>query len=1149
MAVVFEDEKLTYRQLNIRANQLAHYLRSLGVSPEVLVGICVERSIEMIVGLLGILKAGGAYVPLDPNYPTERVEYILSNSEAQVLITSSQVLNYLPKSKIRIICLDRELKEIERGNKGNPDSEVKSQNLSYVIYTSGSTGKPKGVQICHYSLVNFINSMSDEPGLTSSDRLLAITTICFDIHTLEIYLPLTVGATIILASREVTLNGVKLADQLANSGLSVMQATPATWQMLLNANWSGNPELKAICGGETLSQPLANRLLEKVGSLWNIYGPTETTVWSTTSEVKPNRVNRHEDAAESIGSPITNTQIYILDKYLQPVPIGVPGELHIGGAGLARGYLNRPETTQEKFIPNPFSNKPGSRLYKTGDLARYLPDGNIEFLGRIDNQVKIRGFRIELGEIEAVLSQHPNIKESLVLAREDIPGDKRLVAYIVPTQEKVPTLDSLRHFLKQKLPNYMVPAAFVVLEAFPLTPNGKIDRLALSIVNWTLKTATSEEYALPQNEYEFRLMQIWKKVLRVKDIGIRDKFFEWGGNSLKATEVIAQVEAKFGQNLPLSALLENPTIEQVARCLSQPKWADDERSLVAIKPQGRKRPFFYVHPRIGSVLLYANLARYFDADRPFYGLQSVGLDGKQEPLNRVEDMAAHYIREIQTIQPKGPYLLGGRCFGGRVALEMAQQLQAQGEKVAILAIVEAGTPQIGEQLSSEEQEMINQLNPIKAQGFLKVRESNDLAMRKYKASVYPGQIDYFLGEQTETETGFYPIRQAGWVELAGGGLVVHKILGDHHTIDREPNVQVLAAKLSERLDEAEKPIFSSRLQEVKEDLERSRQLLTSIQARLKAFNQLSPKTQNTNHQIVPNLAFITCIEAGYLEAQSLLLYESIRRYGGRFSQCPIYAVSPRAGHAPSPQTKQRLEQLSVEYIDRVLNCDLDFFTMANKSLACAYIEENKSHEILVWLDSDTLLFREPSKFWLPDYMDVAVRPINRKRNTTSGANDPFDDYWQKMCKACDVDYDSIPFLETFVDRCIIKACYNGGLVVVRPEKGIFRRWIENLKRGVRLGFDPRIDRCWVDDQPALSLAIWGATERVQILDPVYNYNIQAIDTEPQQAKFYSSLPLVHIHYHQMFSAERLSKNPLLQPNFIWEDKLKQWLMQYIPLSG
>ena len=321
MAVVFEDEKLTYRQLNIRANQLAHYLRSLGVSPEVLVGICVERSIEMIVGLLGILKAGGAYVPLDPNYPTERVEYILSNSEAQVLITSSQVLNYLPKSKIRIICLDRELKEIERGNKGNPDSEVKSQNLSYVIYTSGSTGKPKGVQICHYSLVNFINSMSDEPGLTSSDRLLAITTICFDIHTLEIYLPLTVGATIILASREVTLNGVKLADQLANSGLSVMQATPATWQMLLNANWSGNPELKAICGGETLSQPLANRLLEKVGSLWNIYGPTETTVWSTTSEVKPNRVNRHEDAAESIGSPITNTQIYILDKYLQPVPI------------------------------------------------------------------------------------------------------------------------------------------------------------------------------------------------------------------------------------------------------------------------------------------------------------------------------------------------------------------------------------------------------------------------------------------------------------------------------------------------------------------------------------------------------------------------------------------------------------------------------------------------------------------------------------------------------------------------------------------------------------------------------------------------------------------------------------------------------------
>jgi len=430
VAVVFKGQALTYQELNSRANQLAHYLQKLRVQPESLVGICVDRSLEMIVGLLGILKAGAAYVPLDPDYPQERVEYILSNSEANILITSSQVLTSLPKNRTQVVCLDTDWNIIAQENQKNPQSTVKPDNLSYVIFTSGSTGKPKGVQICHQSLVNFIHSMGSEPGLTSGDCLVAVTTISFDIHTLEIYLPLTVGATIVLASHQLATDGLGLAELMAKHNATVMQATPATWQMLLTANWQGNPALKAICGGEALPRELANSLLEKVGCLWNIYGPTETTVWSTTCEITPNRLTHHEDAPEAIGHPIANTQTYILDKYFQPVPIGVAGELYIGGDGVARGYLNRPELNAECFLNNPFSTN--SRMYKTGDLARYLPNGNIEYLGRIDNQVKIRGFRIELGEIENTLEKCTHVNQCMVIAREDTPGDKRLVAYVVP---------------------------------------------------------------------------------------------------------------------------------------------------------------------------------------------------------------------------------------------------------------------------------------------------------------------------------------------------------------------------------------------------------------------------------------------------------------------------------------------------------------------------------------------------------------------------------------------------------------------------------------------------------------------------------------------------------------------------------------------
>jgi amino acid adenylation domain-containing protein/thioester reductase-like protein len=433
VAVIFEDRQLTYRELNQKANQLAHYLIELGVKPEVLVGVCVERSLEMVIALLAILKAGGAYVPLDPAYPKERLAFMLEDSQLPILVTQQNLLEQLPQNSAQVVCLDRDEKKIDKYSNENCNSEVCSENLAYIIYTSGSTGKPKGVQIQHGSVVNLLLSMEQEPGITEKDTLLAITTYSFDLSVPDWYLPLIVGARIKLIKREIASEPKQLAKALSEPDVTFVQGTPATWRLVLSAGWQGNKKLKILCGGEALNRSLANDLLEKVGSLWQMYGPTETTVWSMIYKVEPG------SGSVPIGRPIRNTQIYILDLRsrrkddpLKPVSIGEEGEVYIGGDGVARGYLNRPDLTDERFIPDPFSNKLGARLYKTGDLARYLPDGTIEFIGRIDNQVKIRGFRIELGDVEAVLSQHSELKEVAVVAKEDTSGSQRLVAYVVP---------------------------------------------------------------------------------------------------------------------------------------------------------------------------------------------------------------------------------------------------------------------------------------------------------------------------------------------------------------------------------------------------------------------------------------------------------------------------------------------------------------------------------------------------------------------------------------------------------------------------------------------------------------------------------------------------------------------------------------------
>jgi len=557
VAVVFQNEQLTYQQLNQRANQLAHYLQKLGVQPELPVCLCVDRSIEMVVGLLGILKAGGAYVPLDPAYPQERLEYIKqdvrsalrsSASLSPLLLTQQQLKVELFDQATHVVCLDTDWEEIQQHSQENPVATAKTINLAYVIYTSGSTGKPKGVEIAHGNVVNFLNAMQQTVELTPQDVLLAVTTIAFDIAALEIFLPLMVGASVVVASREVVSDGVQLSALLANSQATVMQGTPATWRMLLGVGWQGNKQLKILCGGEALPSQLANQLLQQCHSLWNLYGPTETTIWSTVQQVE------FGDKLVSIGRPIANTQVYILDSHLQPTPIGVPGELYIGGAGVGRGYWHRPELTCERFISNPFTLHREQRLYKTGDLVRYRSDGKIEFLGRLDHQVKIRGFRIELGEIEAVLAKHPDVQQAAVIAKQDT-----LVAYIVASSKKTPPVNKLRNFLKEKLPEYMLPHVFMQLDTLPLTPNGKVDRLALPAPD-TSRLNENNNLVAPRNPVEEMLASIWAEVLNLKQVSIHDNFFELGGHSLLATQLISRIRDTFQVEIGLRFLFEFPTL-------------------------------------------------------------------------------------------------------------------------------------------------------------------------------------------------------------------------------------------------------------------------------------------------------------------------------------------------------------------------------------------------------------------------------------------------------------------------------------------------------------------------------------------------------------------------------------------------------------
>jgi amino acid adenylation domain-containing protein len=563
-ALVFEDTEVSYRELNRRANQLAHRLRSMGVGAEALVGICVERGIEMIIGMLGILKAGGAYVPLDPHYPQERLRFMLEDSQVRVLLTQQHLVETLPQHQTQVLCLDADWSVNTEHSAENPERAASADNLAYVIYTSGSTGQPKGVAIAHQSAVALVTWARTVFRPDDLAGMLASTSICFDLSVFEIFVTLASGGTVIVAE-----NALQVPSLPAAQTITLINTVPSAMTELLRI--AGVPKSVRIINlaGEPLTKSLVEQTYQQtnVAEVWNLYGPSEDTTYSTFALVQREAIRQ-----PAIGRPIANTQVYLLDTNLQLVAVGAVGELYLGGEGLARGYLNRPELTAERFIPNPFSEEPGARMYRTGDLARYLADGNLDFLGRLDHQVKIRGFRIELGEIETVLTKHVSVSDAVVIVREDVEGDRRIIAYVVLAKGSTCTVDELYGFLKKRLPDHMVPAGFLLLESLPLTPNGKVNRQALPAPGRTRRDLESD-FVLPRTPTERTLSEIWADLLRVEGVGVYDNFFKLGGHSLLATQLISRIRSAFRMELPLQAAFERPTISAMSEEIENIRWA------------------------------------------------------------------------------------------------------------------------------------------------------------------------------------------------------------------------------------------------------------------------------------------------------------------------------------------------------------------------------------------------------------------------------------------------------------------------------------------------------------------------------------------------------------------------------------------------
>ena len=680
VAVEAPDGTLTYERLESETNRLARRLRSLGVRRESRVGVAVPRGSRELCALLATLKAGGAYVPVDPGHPVERVRVILEDAAPDVLVapSDSPLLDAMPPGT-RHLPLDV-LEAATSGFDDAPlDEPVESDQLAYILFTSGSTGRPKGVEVLRSGFANFLRSMAREPGLREDDRFLAVTTTTFDISGLELFGPLWVGGTAVVVDRQTSLDPRLLCSVLERASVTVLQATPATWGMLVGEGWTGSHGLRMLCGGEALSRDLADRLLERGSELWNLYGPTETTVWSTLDRVHP------DGTPISIGRPVDRTRVCVLDEAGHLVPPGVVGEIFIGGDGVARGYRGRPDLTAERFLPDPFG-APGSRFYRTGDLGRLLDDGRFECLGRTDHQVKVRGFRIELGEVEAVLRALAGVREVVVVAVRNGTDDPRLVAYWVGDASR----QALQARAREALPPYMVPSAYARLEAFPLTTSGKVDRKALPRPDDSVVAEPSPApVERPRNDTETRVASVWAQVLGVEVVGIDEDFFALGGTSLLAVQARSLLEREFGREIPLRAFFESPTVRSIATQVGAA--IDPDEPIVAWlgrRPVG-KPPLFCVF----GIQLYQDIADSLRGVQPVVGIHvpTRYRAGDSDSI-RIESIAERYLSQIRSIQPKGPYHLAGFCFGGVVAYEVARQLERAGERVLQVATLDGGLP-------------------------------------------------------------------------------------------------------------------------------------------------------------------------------------------------------------------------------------------------------------------------------------------------------------------------------------------------------------------------------------------------------------------------------------------------------------------------
>jgi amino acid adenylation domain-containing protein len=816
VAVAFGSEVLTYGELELGANRVAHRLRSTGAGTGTVVALCLERSLDMVVAMLGTLKSGAAYLPLDPHHPVDRLAFMLEDSGATVLLTQGSLLNNLPPHGAVVICVDREPATGEPALNAVPLPAGSAEELAYVIYTSGSTGKPKGVAVRHRNVVNLMTALVQKPG--PNDTVMAVTPYSFDVFGGNLWVALGVGATVVLASLEVASDGAELGRLIGASGATFMGATPATWQMLVNAGWSGQTGLVARCGGEELTVGLAHSLLDRTSAVWNLYGPTETTVWSMCERIQ-------RDAKITIGRPIANTKVYVLDERLEPVPVGVAGELFIGGAGVARGYINSPELTAERFLPNPFV--PGDRIYRTGDRARFLSDGRVEYLGRLDYQIKIHGFRIEPGEVEATIESHRAVRQAVVVAQKGINGDTSLVAYVVSQEVgREPTAAELRAVLMARLPTYMVPSAFVMLRALPLTPNGKVDRRALPLPDYS-----GAEYVAPRSELEIQLTGVFARVLGMERVGIEDDFFDLGGHSLLAALLLRKVESEVGERVPLASMFQGgATVAGMAGVIEAGRGGRDDLSLmVPIQSRGTAPILFFVQPDETSMLTLRHFVGPLGSQQRVLGLLPERLGRRFDPSRSIEELAASMLATIRATQPTGPYLVAGYSLGGLIAYEIAGQMHSAGWDVAWLGVLDA---EVGQSLYQRAMwsrtpggfmTRLWQIGPWKA-----VQEARKLVWHWLRAPLLLGRwvstarddfdyrgalvisarynpaghevpMDLFTSADNVDVTGTATL---GWDSVHRGPLTLHTIPGKHLAMLTEPNVRVVAEILSASLRRA-----------------------------------------------------------------------------------------------------------------------------------------------------------------------------------------------------------------------------------------------------------------------------------------------------------------------------------------------------------